>query len=228
MAISRRPTGTHFDPAKFDGQILQHGTPALWRKASLCPCLNPKTLAPDVNCISCRDLPGWVWDDGSSVIVFGPGRERRDVYDEEGHRIEGLVRFTLPSAITPGHVDRLDLLVAELVYNGEKFIRGKVDAANRSLERVRVRPVIAVERVLGRVAGNVQDFLVDTDVSIQEDGTIQWDNPPPDGTLYTVRYRSRPAYVCWEPMSRDEGGARQPYRVRAQRIDFFRQPAVGG
>ena len=86
--------------------------------------------------------------------------------------------------------------------------------------------VLDVDDCEAIVAGVRTQYVLGTDFTLDENNAVLWANGPPDGTLYTVRYTARPVYVCWSPESRDEDATKQPYRVIAQRLDFFRQQPV--
>ncbi len=217
----------HFDPDEFDAQLEAHGTPALWRRARTCPCVDPDTGAPNIECPYCLDQPGTLWDDGVPITVFAPARRRKDLYNAAGHLLEGVVTLTFPTSVTPGHLDWIELTAAECVVNRETHKRGELDPLGRSAERLRFPDVLAVESIDAIVGGVLQTYLPDTEFTVGFDASIQWVTGPPAQTLYTVRYVARPVYVCWGPESRDEGGAKQPTRCLAQRLDFFRQPVVG-
>lgn len=228
MAVSTLDTAEHFDAAEFDELIAQNGTPAIWRRARTCPCLHPVSRQADINCAYCRDYPGLLWGPGIDITILLPGRQRSDRDGQAGSWMEGFSTVTFPSTANPGHLDRIELTAAEMVVNGEQLIRGDVDPQGRSLERLRLAP-IEVEFCDAIVAGLLQPFTPGVDFSVGDDRVVSWaaPSPLPDGTLYTLRYRARATYVLWSPMSRDEGGAKQPYRVQAQRLDFFRMPAAG-
>jgi hypothetical protein len=227
MAITDTTGHTHFDAAQFDAEIEAHGTPALWRKAADCPCVDDRTGQPNPMCPF--HVRGVIWDTGSSIKVLAPGRQRREIYDEAGEWMQGFIVLTFPSAITPGHQDRVDFTAAEMVVNNEVLTRGAVDRLDRSLERVRVAPVLEVERCIAIVNDAVVDYISGLDFSVGADGAVTWaaGRGPAAGTQYSLRVRVRPTYVIWAPQSRDEGGSRQPYRAMAQRMDFFRRLAVG-
>lgn len=231
MAITGR-TGVHFVAERFDDQLVLHGTPALWRRARTCPCLDPTTGAARIVCPFCRDLPGILWDTGESLTVLAATRRRRDDHDQLGLDLRGFTQFTFPSTITPGHLDQLVLNVGVMVVNDEQHIRGDTDKLGRSTERFRIYPAVSVEYCEAIVTVEAQQTLVQyavgTDFSVAEDGTITWltDGPPAEAT-YTLRYTARPTFVCWSPMSRDEGGTKQPYRCLVQRLDWFRRQSAG-
>lgn len=219
----------HFDPALFDGELEAHGTPARWRKARLCPCLNPTTGAPDPNCRFCAGYPGVVWDDAGELRVLAFARRRQDLYDQNGHLLKGVVTLTFPSTVVPSHLDQIELTAAVIVVNTEKHVRGQVDPSERSTERLRMPSVLAIEFCEAIVAGDLVRYVEGTDfLRTDSNGLIWAPSGPPADTLYTVRYTARPTYICWSPESRDENGGRQPYRCMAQRLDFFNQPVIDG
>jgi len=220
----------HFDPAEFDALIADHGTPVLWRRALVCPCQNLNSNAPDVTCPFCQPYSGLLWDDGVPLVLLAPGRNRRDVFDEAGMFMQGMVWITFPSTVTPGHLDQVVFAVAELTVNNERHIRGDTDKLGRPTERLRMPIVLSVDWVAAIVGGDLARFVEGTDFTLGLDGSVLWvdaGHGPPTGVQYTVRYRARPHYVIWSPQSRDEHATKQPYKTMAQRLDFFRQPAVG-
>jgi len=226
----------HFDPAEFDAFLLSHGTPAVWRKARTCPCLDPTSGQANINCPFCRDYPGLVWDAGVPITILAPGRARRDQYDQLGMWMQGMVTLTFPSTVTPGHQDQVEFLAAELVVNNERHTRGDPDPLGRSTERLRFPTPLNIEFCEAIVGadpdgrgGTLIQYGFFGDFTVSDAGTIDWvaGHGPAVGLTYTMRYTARPVYVCWSPMSRDEHATKQPYRVLAQRLDFFRQPVVG-
>ena len=205
--------GPHFDPAEFDEAIRTHGHRAQVRPRRACPCADAVTGQPSVNCPSCDN--GSLWGVGAEEWVLIPGRRRGDVYDPIGLYLNGMVIFSFKSTRTPGHLDRIELLDAEMVVNQERHV---VDDGK---ERVRVRPVLRVEAIDawdGAQAVEVAPASIEVDVT----GQITWiDSLPAAHTPYTLRYVTTPAYVLLSPQSRDEGGSKMPYRAIAQRLDFF-------
>lgn len=236
MAITQR-TEQHFDPEEFDSFIAAHGSDAVWRRARTCPCLDASTRQPSVACPFCRDWPGILWDAGTELRILAPNRQRRDEYEQPGLVERGMLFLTFPSragtgpdaiSVTPGHLDRIDLSgAAEMVVNDEVHVRGDVDPGGRSTERLRLHPSLAVEFCEAIVGGTLTTFVEGTAFTVATNGAITWISGPPNGTQYTLRYRARPSFVVWSPMSRDEGGTKQPYRVLAQRLDFWRRQVVG-
>ena len=184
---------------------------------------------PDPNCPFCRDLPGSVHDDGTAITVLGPGRLQRNEYLQAGQVLEGAVTFTWLSVLLPGHLDLLTLTLAQVVVNNEYHKRGDADPIGRSTERLTLpaAAILSVERASARVGTDLVRYAYGDAFTVDDAGAILWDDGPPAGTIYSVRYVARPVFVIWDPQSRDEGGSKQPYRTLAQRLDYFRQPVVG-
>lgn len=228
MAITTLPSAVeHFDAAEFDQFLADHGTPALWRKATACPCRDPRTGHVEIDCPYCDHGLGILWDAGSPITVLAPGRQRRDDYDQTGAWMQGMVMLTFPSTLTPGHLDLIELMAAVMVVDNERLVRGAVDRLGRSQERVRLPHPLALERCAAVVGGALVDYKPDTDVFVDWAGTVHWYGAsPPDQTPYTLRYTARPSYVVWSPQSRDEAGATMPFRAMSQRLDFFDRPVV--
>lgn len=226
MSVSTLPAD-HFDALEFDALLASHGTPARWRKARRCPCVDPSSGQPSIVCPFCVVYPGLLWDDGAEIIVLAPGRQRRDVYDQAGMVMEGTITITFPSNVTPAHLDSIELLYAVMLVNNEILERGRVDPLGRSAERVRMPTVLAVESCDAILDGELVQYRSGTDFSVDADGIVSWVGGPPSGTRYSLRYQARPIYVVWSPQSRDEAATKQPYKALAQRLDFFRQRVVG-
>lgn len=219
-------SGEHFAAAEFDGLLADHGTPVLWRKMRGCPCFDPRSGQAELDCPFCEN--GILWDAGSQVTLLAPGRSRKDSYEDVGLLMQGMVTLTFPSSFTPGHLDRLDFLAAEMVVNQERHQRGAVDRTSASKERLRLTPV-SVESIEAIVANVLTAYTSPAHYAVNGAGTITWvtGQGPPNGAQYVVRYRARASYVVWSPQSRDEHAQKMPYRAMAQRLDFFWRPAVG-
>lgn len=221
---------THLDAAEFDAEVASHGTPVVVRRALTCPCFSSITGHAQTDCPYCEHGFGIIWDEGYTAKILAPGRPRRDDYDSVGFSINGMITLTFPSTVTPGHLDLVELMVAEMVVNRELLVRGEINKLGRSTERLRFRNVIMVERVVAIVGGALEEYGVPTDLSVLPDASVQWVeglHGPPGDVQYSVRYRARPSYVVLSPRSRDEGGQKMPYRCEAMRLDFFEKPAVG-
>ena len=227
MAVGTR-TAQHFDPVAFDGLLESHGAPTLWRRARVCPCLDPDTGNARIVCPFCVDFPGVLWDSGSAIKILAAGRQRHDQHEDFGLRLQGFTSFSFPSTVTPGHLDRLEILSGRMVVT-QRLVRGDVDIAKRSRERLRIAPVFAVEFCEAIVADALVAYVAGTDFAVDDAGAVTWatDAGPDDGVAYTVRYLTRPTYLCWSPQSRDEDGTKQPYRVTVQRLDLYTGKAVG-
>lgn len=219
--------GDHFDARAFDAEIEAHGVPVLWQRASVCPCLDPVRGTFEPDCPYCRD--GTLWDMGELIRVKLDSRNRRDEYDVIGRRMDGRTTATFPSTVLPGHFDLLTLIAAELVVDNEFLTYGESDRLGRSRERTRM-PVVRVERCASITPPPARELLFFTegvDFTVNNGRDIAWTNPPPANSRYVLRYVARPVYICWSPMSRDENASKMPYRVEAQRYDFFRRESVG-
>lgn len=229
MAITTDP-GNHFDPAEFDECIEQHGVPANWRKSRICPCFDPKRGQSSITCPYCTLIPGRLYDAGTEVTVLAPGRERQDKYTDVGSWEQGFVNITFPTlddavSVTPGHFDIVELLSGEIVVNNEFLKRGELTPGGASRERLRLNP-LRVEFIEAIVASVLVQYAFFTDYTFDAAGVITWINGPPSGTQYSIRYVARPTFIVWAPMSRDEAATKMPYRVHAQRLDFFERRAV--
>jgi len=214
----------HFDPLEFDGAIETNGTPAEWRRATRCPCVDSSTGAYQLDCPYHAVGLGVVWGDPEEIKVLMPGRTDRFTAEMAGGVEMGGSMMVVKSTMTPSHADRIDLMAAEFTTSGEIFTVGDVNKLGHSKERLRFNP-IELEYATAIVAGQLVTYVF-PQVVVGDDGVITWDGGPPQGTQYSVRYRGRPAYVCWSPQSRDENAQKMPYRVAVKRLDSFEQRVV--
>ena len=216
------------DSRNFDEEIVSHGTPALWRKARMCPCIKERTGQPEVGCAFCDEL-GSIWGDDKEIKVLAPGRKRNDDYGLAGAWMDGMVLFTFPTDVFPGHLDQIELLNAAMVVNNEHHVRGATDRLGRSKERLRLRHAIDIEFCEAIVGDDLVDYKRYRDFNVNDEGDILWNagGGPPEQAQYTLRYTAKPIFVIWSPTSRDEHGAKMPYRALAKRLDFFDPKSVG-
>lgn len=229
MAIEQRVATTdHFDPVEYDRRIEEDGTPAIWRRARTCPCINRATGQAKVDCPVCFG-DAVFWGDGEDIKVLAPGRQRKDEYDVVGAWMQGMLMLSFPSTALPGHLDRVELTLAKMVVDNELLVKGASDRAGRSKERLRFRHALDVEACHAIVDGELREYAVVNDFSVDAAGVVRWvdGHGPPDGAQYSMRYVARPTYLLWSPQSRDEGGLKMPYRCMAQRLDFFRRSVEG-
>lgn len=223
MAVTTALPHQDFDAAAFDEEIQTHGIAANLRQALTCPCHLDDSRQPKVDCDVCEN--GIVWGTGIPVDVLIPGRQRKDEYQDLGMWMQGMTYLTMRSTRTPGHLDRVDLLEAEMVVNAELHRVGETKKSGESTERLRLYNWVRMERViLLDDAGNIADQVEGTHYSVDANGVITWLVAPDPGKQYSLRYVARPSYVIWSPQSRDEAGEKMPYKSLVQRLDFFDRP----
>jgi len=232
MAVSELPIHGRLDPKRFDEEIEHHGIAARWHRSRTCPCIDPRTGQAEIGCPVCLD-EGVLWDEGTALKVLMPGRSRKDEYADVGHWMNGFVSITFPSKVVPGHYDKVELSESLMIAR-QVLVRGATNKLGRSRERLRYREAaVAVEYCEAIDPGDpaaVLSFSTPDDFSLGPTGVVEWvpGHGPASGKQYTVRYQARPTYIVWSPQEREEGGQKLPYRVQAQRLEFFQPAVVGG
>jgi len=212
----------HFSADRFNPFLAAHGTPATWKKAIGCPCVDKTTGQSELDCLICDN--GVLWESaGTEIVTLAPGRAKNELYDTAGLAMQGIVTLTFASTITPGHLDRIEMTAAEMVVNTDHFVRGAVNNLAKSRERLRFRDAFLRAEYVKTIESDIETtYLPTTDFTVSADGTVTWVTAgPPADERYTIRYIARPVYIIWAPQSRDENASKMPYRAQAQRLDFF-------
>jgi hypothetical protein len=217
----------HIDAGAMDALLAINGSPAELRIATPCACWDARTGQPDPGCMRCYPL-GFIYDAPVTESVHGPNRRPRRRYNPEGELDEGEVTFTFRRGVVPTFGTRIAMLNATVVVTDtltkgvEDTIRWShvlaVEAGHYTRRVPPTGPDYDVETVPLVLAGPTPDLVV-----VGRD--ITWVNVSiPDGTRYSLRFRTRPEYVAWEVRDRTEGGQVMPYLATAKRLDFLLHP----
>lgn len=208
--------------ADWDGYLARFGLATKVRRAVACPCADPESRRGDPNCTRCA---GWGWQYPPELAVENLSVQWVGQQSSEENRREGRVQpgdytVTWPSTQPLGEGD-IFVHPNEEGVTDEFLVRGHVDPAVGTLERLRFRGVTAVEDL--RDAD--RRYAADQDWQFGADGrSVEWmagGLAPGDGVLYTVRYRYRAEYVIAGglPKVRHDGGERLPFTARVVRFD---------
>lgn len=223
--------GVHFDPARFDALIATHGQAVELRRASRCPCWDPRTGQRDPAHGECYPF-GVLYDAPETLTAWGPMRKRGRRYEPAGELDEGDVTFTFPTGTPVPVFSRIVLPGTTLVVD-DLLTKGSADV-------IRYGHVLAVEQGRYRRQVSEDPYEVEAvELAIEDVGTpppdapairvvdrrIEWlDATIPDGTRYVLRFRTHSEWVVWEPQERSEGGQTMPYRYVAKRLDYLLHP----
>lgn len=220
------PDDVRLSTADIDAVLDSYGVPTVVRRGAPCDCISLESRQPAERCASCV---GWglIYPENREVTldVQWVGHSAK-VQAERGGVVElGDFTATWPTD-TP--LARGDLFVhpnEETVIPGEMLVRGRTDPQGASTERLRYDLVVAVEEV--RRGPTV--YVEDTDWS-RDGQAIEWldgGDAPPDGSLYSVRYRVRSQYAVWphEPRQRSDGGQRLPWTAALTRFSSLSRQA---
>lgn len=203
-------------PCAFNAFLASIGQDILWRRAFLCPCVNPHSGAAKPNCPRCSGK-GRFWADpvGSRVGVAGTRVQRE--WAQFGRYESGDMVISLPGdvpAYEMGEFDRVTALNSSDVFQ-IPLTRGRGDV-------LRFKP-LSITRVfwLDAMSNIVEGGLP----VVAEDGTLSWAmGGPQPGVQYTICGTRAPEYYCFNELPADRGehgGARLPRKVVLRKFDLF-------
>jgi hypothetical protein len=145
--INTRKTRGQFRTIEFIRAIQQHGYFLLWRKAVICPCLNPVTKQVEMNCDHC---------DGSGFFYFDPIETRgimsrfernAKTYEKFGSWVEGSAQLTVEPQYRMHYRDQIEMLDSvmthsEVITKGDRHgLRSKLPE-NRDSARYRIHRMV--------------------------------------------------------------------------------------
>jgi len=204
-ALNRRlaldKTVSDFRDQEFRRTIRQHGKVLIWRKAVLCPCLNPETLQAAVDCTLC-EASGYAYVDPIEIQALVLSAERNiKIYERFGEWAEGSAFATVEPEHRLGYRDKLEMKDTVMPY--QEFIkkgnrRGRrallpagTDAARYRIHRMTYAAVKDGSTLLQLVEG--------VHYQINANGWIEWlragNEAVTDGTVVSLVYESHPTYI---------------------------------
>lgn len=217
----------HFNATSFDKQVEDHGSLALLRIATPCPCWDSKTGRADPACKVCFPFE-YLWDPPKSVKVIGPNRAQVRHLQPTGTYNDNEATFDFKTDCIPPHKSRFSI-PSSVITVSDVLTKGKEDI-------IRYSSCLDVEsvRYATRVPPTGHPYVV-TPISLAFSGVspdltfdgrhVTWhNNAIPDGTRYTVRFRAFAEWVVWTPQDRSENDAMMPYRFKCKQLDFLLHP----
>lgn len=150
-------------------------------------------------------------------------------YSEAGMSTDGEVILTFKTGVSISNGDRVDLVNSTISINNERLVRGSTRGIlNLTNEVLRITPILEIEFCEAKINNQIVRYIRNTHFQVDpQTGKVTWSaNVIPNGTVYTMRYRTYMSYVCWSPTTREEGGKAMPYRCAGHRLDFISRPMV--
>ncbi|MGA6924296.1 MAG: hypothetical protein WBY88_01370 [Desulfosarcina sp.] len=191
-----------FRQGSFDALIEKHGYYLDHYHAIQCPCIDPSSNAPDMNCRYC--INGWQYYGKEEIkgVIQNISAEKQ--FSETGGFLLGSMMLTVSADTNLAYHDRIINRKSVMPFS-QLVTRGDTDTDRTRFE------VVEPLRVMGK-AGTV--FQPATDFTIEE-GLIKWVGAAPEeGDYFSIAYLMHPTWLCLQT----------PHAVRDTHIKF-RQPA---
>lgn len=199
---AKQKTRADFKPQEFERVIAQHGKYVTWKKALLCPCINPTTGQVLLDCTDC-DGSGYVYVDPIDVqahMVSFDANTR--IYEKFGMWLEGNVMVTVLPQYRLGYRDSIEMKDALMSFNevlkkgNRRGIRSKLPSG---VDSARYRIVNVTKLVYhGESAGSFSTLECGFHFEVDDNGWIKWLNAGdaliPDGTVFSVHYDFHPVF----------------------------------
>lgn len=206
-----------FNAGWFNDHLASIGQDFLWRKASMCPCVNSNSGAAKHNCPLCNGK-GRIWNDPVKTTAGMASEKVLRQWAQFGRFESGDAVLSVPEnspLYEAGQFDRVTMLNATDQFS-LVLIRGQNDKINF--------PVQKVNRVYW--IGSNGSSLVEGGVPIVDsNGQLSWfTGTPPIGTQYSVSGTRFSEYFVWDDMPGDRNhhyGSRLPRKLVVRRFDLF-------
>lgn len=192
------------------------GQTVLWRRAEMCPCVNPNSGAANPRCPVCGGK-GRFWSDPVQTRAGVSNQSVTRQWATFGQYEAGDAVLVVPEdspMYEAGQFDRVTMVNAS-----DRFTlvlqRGMNDRLNVPAEQIL--------RVFWLSGGQIVEGGIP---AVMPDGTLSWSSggEPPAGTMYTVVGTKVSEYFVWGPLPGDRNqhfGARLPRKMVVRRFDLF-------
>lgn len=204
------------NPADFNRFLGAIGQRFEWRRSFICPCLNPATQSPRVDCPQCAGK-GRIWAAPIPGTAGVPSQRVQREYARQLQWESGDMVLTVPSdspLYKMGEGDRVLQLSGSDPFsiNLRKGINDKLPWTTKTVDR----------------AFYLDDAgaVVEAGLPMQQpDGALVFAaNPPPSGTTYSVTGTKLSEFFVYKDFPSDRGhhfGAQLPLRVQLRRFDLY-------
>lgn len=203
-------------PLHFNRFLAKMGQDVEWRRATDCPCRNPRSGGANPACPICGGI-GQVWSNSQAGTIALTGQEIQRQWAALGMWESGDVVVTIPSDSPLYGVGEFDRV--RFIQSTEPFSRVLV----RGSETLHLVSVAAIEQAVMIQNGALVQLPKPT---LTAQGQLQWPpgEGPPLGAPYTLVGRAHPEYFVWGNFPQDRAhhhGRDLPRRVVLRRFDLF-------
>jgi hypothetical protein len=200
----------------FNDHLATMGQDFLWRKASMCPCVNPHSGAAKPNCPICNGK-GRRWTIPLSVKAGLASEKILRQWAQFGRFEAGDAVLSVPEnspLYEAGQFDRVIMLNATDQFS-LVLVRGQNDRISF--------PVQNIDQVYWIVSGNT---IVEGDIPIVDsNGQLSWASGSPSaGIQYSISGTRYSEHFVWDELPSDRKhhyGARLPRKLVVRRFDLF-------
>lgn len=203
------------DPAAFNAFLNGIGQNFTWRKSYACPCVNPATASPRLDCPHCAGK-GVLWAAPVSGVAAVPSQSVQREYAKIGNWEQGDMILSIPGdspLYAIGERDRVVQLNGHDPFsiNLRRGTNDRLPWKARSIDRV------------FWIAG--ADLVDGGQASQQSDGTLTFSGAaPPSGSTYSVSGTKFSEFFVYRDYPTDRGhhfGKKLPVKVQLRRFDLF-------
>lgn len=199
--LPKNKTRANFRPEEFHRTLLQHGKRIVWRKAMLCPCLNPDSDQSDLGCTVC-DGSGFFYVDPIEIqaLMLGSDKTTR-MYEKFGLWESGTVAVTVQPNYRLGYRDSLEMVddlmnFNELLAKNDRHGLRSVLPDGHDAARYRIAQLT---KMIAKVNDQIATLEPGVHYNINDSGHIVWTHAGnqlvSDGTVVSVHYDHHPVWV---------------------------------
>lgn len=214
----------HLKAHEFNALDADHGAPAVYRRANLCPCRGQRSAAANMDCARCHGL-GWWWSDPQDVTIIETNDTTQRMIERWGTWQPGDLSANMPTKANgermfAGFNDRI-YFPGRIERHYDRLTRGETLASGATAERI-LSPVVS--RMLSCSVIHA-DYTEGVDYRLTADehgnGTIiEWIDgaaQPAAGVEYTVSFEAACFYHVKDIKYRTENGQRLPQAMRLEK-----------
>jgi len=202
--------------AAFNSFLGAMGQRFAWRKASVCPCLNPHSGQTNPTCAYCSGK-GYRWADAIVGLSGVVGRNQAKKAADFGLWDDGNMMLSIPSDSALYAMGLFDRIAA--LDRTESFSLNLLSGVNTPL-RFAIVSVASVTWLDSNQALVMGDLPL-----IDANGGLVWiGNVPPPGVTFALTGRRAPEYYCYQDLPLDRphhAGEPLPRRVVMRRFDLL-------
>ena len=205
-----------FNAEWFNDHLASMGQDFLWRKASMCPCVNPHSGAAKPGCLLCSGK-GRSWANPVQVKAGMASERVLRQWAQFGRFEAGDAVLSVPEnslLYDAGQFDRITVLNATDPFS-LVLAHGQNDRINFPVQSISRVYLIGLNNTV--VEGGIP--------VITSDGQLSWTiDAPPVGVQYSISGTRYSEYFVWDELPGDRKhhyGARLPRKLVARRFDLF-------